>query len=191
MSPIRLFTGICSFVGCLSLIVPSLPKPSAEVTNSTPLILEKDEGEHRVARGWPGHPDPGETSILKVDPQNGGSSHLVLFTATLPPRNNIEAHKHPGADEILFLQTGTARVHLGDKVREAHAGATVFIPAGTTVSVENVGSEAVLLVCIFSAPGFEGFMRDTTVREGEKNIPMSKAEEDAVEKKHAHIVVYQ
>jgi hypothetical protein len=40
-------------------------------------------------------------------------------------------------------------------------------------------------------PGFEEFLRDTTVREGEKNIPMSQAEDDAIEKKHAHAVVYQ
>jgi hypothetical protein len=77
----------------------------ARVNKTTPLILEKNEGERRVVRGWPGHPDPGETFILKVDPKNGGSSHLVLLTADLAPGGEIVAHKHPEADEILFLQT--------------------------------------------------------------------------------------
>jgi quercetin dioxygenase-like cupin family protein len=154
-------------------------------------MFEKDEGERRVVRGWPGHPDPGETFILKVDPKNGGSSHLVLLTASIPVGKKIDTHRHPEADEILFLQTGTARVHLGDSVRVVHAGATVFIPAGAWISADNVGSAAVKLVAIFSAPGFEDFMRDTSAREGEKNVPLSQAEEDAVEKKHSHAVIYQ
>jgi quercetin dioxygenase-like cupin family protein len=111
---------------------PPTPLAQSPTPNKpTPLILEKNEGEQRVVRGWPGHPDPGENFILQVDPKNGGSSHLVLFTADLAPGKEIVAHKHPNADEILFLQTGTARVHLGDSVREVHAGATVFIPADT------------------------------------------------------------
>jgi len=88
-------------------------------------------------RGWPGHPDPGETFILKVDPKNGGSSHLVFMTGDLAPDGEIVAHRHPGADEILFLQTGTARVHLGDSERVVHARSTVFIPANTWISVTN------------------------------------------------------
>jgi quercetin dioxygenase-like cupin family protein len=108
------------------------PTPQAtNVTKVTPLILEKNEGERRVVRGWPGHPRPGETLILKVDPKNGGSPHLVFLTGEIGPGGEISAHKHPGADEILFLQRGTARVHLGDAVRDVHAGATIFIPANT------------------------------------------------------------
>ncbi len=34
-------------------------------------------------------------------------------------------------------------------------------------------------------------MRDASAREGEKNVPLSKAEEDALEKKHAHAVIYR
>ena len=34
-------------------------------------------------------------------------------------------------------------------------------------------------------------MRETSAGEGEKNVPLSQAEEDAVEKKHAHAVIYQ
>src|SRR5277367_3004882 len=78
---------------------------AANLTASTPLILEKNEGERRVVRGWPGHPDPGEAFILKVDPKNGGSSHLVLITASILPGKKIDTHRHPEADEILFLET--------------------------------------------------------------------------------------
>jgi quercetin dioxygenase-like cupin family protein len=172
-------------------LTPALTPEATNVNKVTPLILEKDEGERRVVRGWPGHPAPGETFILKVDPQNGGSSHLVFLTAEIGPGGEIPAHKHPGADEILFLQTGTARVHLGDAVREVHSGATIFIPANTWIAVSNVGSDAIRMECVFSAPGFEEFMREGSVREGEKNVPMTEAEDAASQKRHSHDVIYK
>jgi quercetin dioxygenase-like cupin family protein len=184
--------GVCAALVCGCTTRPSSPKSQApNVTASTPLILEKEEGERRVVRGWPGHPDPGETFVLKVDPKNGGSSHLVVFTADLAPGGEIPAHRHPGADEILFLQTGTARVHLGDSVRDVHAGATVFIPANTWISVDNVGNGGISLVTVFSAPGFEDFMRAGSVRDGEKNVPLSSAENDQIEKMHSGDVIYK
>jgi quercetin dioxygenase-like cupin family protein len=164
---------------------------STEAMKPTPLILEKNEGERRVVRGWPGHPDPGETFILKVDPKNGGSSHLVFLTGDIKPGGAIDAHRHPGSDEILYLLNGTARVHLGDAVRVVHGGATVFIPANTWISVDNIGSEVMSSVAVFSAPGFEEFMRATSAREGEKNVPLTDAENAAIEKMHSHDVIYK
>ena len=132
--------GSCVLLACCFGGMPlALAPQSGTSSKTTPLVLAENEGERRVIRGWPGHPDPRETFILKVDPKNGGSSHLVFMTANLAPGGEIVTHRHPGADEILFLQTGTARVQLGDSVREAHAGTTVFIPAGIWVSVSNIG----------------------------------------------------
>jgi quercetin dioxygenase-like cupin family protein len=156
-----------------------------------PLMLEKDEGERRIVRPHPGYPDAKETFILKIDPKNGGSSHLVFFTASIAAGGEIEAHRHPEADEILYMQSGTARVHMGDAVRDMHAGATIFIPANTWISVNNIGSDAVNLACIFSAPGFEDLMRAVSVREGEKNVPLSEAENAEVLKQHSHAVIYK
>jgi len=183
---------VCAVPLCGCAARQSRPKSPAEnVTISTPEILEKEEGERRVVRGWPGHPDPGETFVLKVDPKNGGSSHLVFFTADLAPGGAIHAHRHPGADEILFLQTGTARVHLGNSVRDVHAGATVFIPVNTWIALENIGKDAISLVSVFSAPGFEDFMRAGSVREAERNVPLSSAENDQIEKMHSGDVIYK
>jgi quercetin dioxygenase-like cupin family protein len=187
MRIVRVFAGVCAVIFGVGAAAPQ----AKNAVKVTPLILEKDEGERRVVRGWPGHPEPGETIILKVDPKNGGSSHLVLLTADLAPGGEIAAHQHPGSDEILYLETGTARVHLGDSERVVHGGATVFIPAGTWISVANIGKDHVSGVAVFSGPGFEDYMRAVTVREGEKNLPMTPAEDEEVEKMHAHDVVYQ
>lgn len=182
--------GACAIVVCAGAIAASMGAAQAG-GSPTPLILEKNEGERRVWRGWPEHPAPGAVFTLKVDPKNGGSSHLVFLTEDLQPGDKIDPHRHPGADEILFLETGTARVHLGNSEREVHAGSTVFIPAGTSISVSNIGKDVIHVVGIFSSPGFEEFMRDESAREGEKNIPLSKTEDDEIQKKHAHDVIYQ
>ncbi len=116
---------------------------------------------------------------------------MVFMTADIAPGGAIHPHRHPHADEILFLQSGTARVHLGDSVRDVHAGATVFIPANTWIAVDNTGVDAISMVAIFSAPGFEDFMRAGSVREGEKNVPLTEAENDQIEKSHLGDVVYK
>ncbi len=116
---------------------------------------------------------------------------MVFGTEDLQPGDGIDAHKHPESDELLFLQTGTARVHLGDSVRDVHAGATVFIPANTWISLSNIGGDVMSLTFVFSAPGFEDFMRAESVREGEKNVPVSKAEDDEIQRTHRYCVIYQ
>ena len=47
---------------------------SAADTVTKPLILEKDEGEHRVRRPRE-TPMPTAEFMIKVDPKNGGSRH--------------------------------------------------------------------------------------------------------------------
>jgi quercetin dioxygenase-like cupin family protein len=188
----RFSIATCAFLACGVASAPSAPtSQTANAAKPTPLILEKSEGERRTWRGWPGHPDPGPTFLLKVDPKNGGSSHLVFGTEDLAPGETIPTHKHPGSDEILFLQNGTARVHLGDAMREVRGGSTVFIPADTWISVSNSGGDAINLVFVFSAPGFEDFMREESVREGDKNVPLSKAEDDEIQRKHLRDVIYK
>jgi quercetin dioxygenase-like cupin family protein len=166
---------------------------SVSATKGTPLILEKNDGERRVwrpiegAQGWDAQPGP---FTLKVDRHNGGSAHLVFGTEDLPPGAKIDRHRHPGADEILFLQNGTARVSLGDRTKEVHGGATVFIPANIWISVTNIGTDAIGCVFVFSAPGFDDFMRAESVPEGEKITPLTKAEDAQIMKEHAHAVIY-
>ena len=156
---------------CSVLIGPA--KSASLVTSNglgavTPIIFEKNEGEVRVWR-----PIEGATGaqlgsfIFKVDRRSGGSSHLVFLTEDVPPGGKIDRHKHPGSDEIIFLQNGQARVSLGDKVKEVHAGATVFAPADTWIEVTNVGPEVIHGVFVFSAPGFDDFMRGVTPRGSE------------------------
>ena len=111
--------------------------------------------------------------ILKVSPKNNGSEHLVLITEDLPPGGSIAKHKHLGQDEILLIQTGTVHVWLGDEERDLHAGGLVFIPTNTWIALKNTGTEPSSLVAIFSAPGFEDYLRCRSVPASEQGISIS------------------
>jgi len=89
------------------------------------------------------------------------------------------------------LQNGRAKVSLGDRVREVHGGATIFIPANTWIAVTNIGTDAINAVFIFSAPGFEDFMRAESALEGQKLLPLSEAEDAKIMNRHAHAVIYE
>jgi quercetin dioxygenase-like cupin family protein len=132
---------------------------------TTPLILEKSEGEHRVRRPRE-TPIPTHQFTIKVDRKNGGSQKMWLGTEEIPPGAVIAKHKHLDQDEILLMQTGNAHVWLGTQERDAHAGAIVFIPSDTWISLKNTGNENIQLAFIFSDPGYDEFMRCVSVPAG-------------------------
>jgi quercetin dioxygenase-like cupin family protein len=151
------------------------PQSAANVA-ATPLILEKNEGEQRIRR-------PRETPIptgpftIKVDRKNGGSQKMWLGAEEIPPGGLIPRHKHLGQDEILLIQTGSAHVWLGAQERNVHAGAIVFIPSDTWISLKNTGSENISLAFVFSDPGFDEFMRCVSVPVGSPNPTMLPSDE--------------
>ena len=156
------------------------PTPSAQTSSNgnpaagaKPLLLEKNEGEQRVWRD----PPPGRFT-LKVSPKNNGSQHLVFGTENMAPGDEIPTHKHLGQDEIVYIEKGTIHVDVADQKRDLHAGGMVFIPAYTWVHLKNTGTETASLVFVFSAPAFENHLRCMSVRVGEKQIPMTRAEQE-------------
>jgi mannose-6-phosphate isomerase-like protein (cupin superfamily) len=167
-------------VGICQTQSTQLSSASTPEANAKPLVLEKNEGELRVRRMPADNTipisSPTSQFMLKVSPKNNGSHHLVLGTEELPPGALIRTHKHMAQDEILLIQTGTAHVRLGDQERDVHAGGLVFIPANTWVRFKNTGSEPISLVFIFSAPGFEDYMRCTSVPEGQKGAVITREE---------------
>src|SRR5579859_1466034 len=155
----------------------AVASPPARVTTK-PLILEKDEGEKRARRPIQGSSPAASAFFLKIDPNNGGSRHFVMGVEEMAPGGVIPMHKHLEQDEILFLQNGVAHVTLGGQQRDVHGGATVFIPQGTWISVKNTGSEPIGVVYVFSSPGYENYMRCTSVPAGKPVRPMTLQERD-------------
>ena len=167
---------------------PALIDGAAEVR---PLILADSEGERRLHR-----PPPAALSnlaapfILKVDRRNGGAPELVLFTEDIGPGQAIPPHHHPNADEILFIHAGTGVAKLGDQDAPVSAGAVIYMPRNTSVRLRNTGSGPLRIVAIFSQPGYEEYMRDISVPEGQAVVPLSAAELTAIRARHHAHVVY-
>ena len=151
------------------------PDPSDAASVSKPLLLEKNEGELRTRRPRP-KPMASTQFLLKVDPRNNGSQHLVVGTEDIAPGASIPTHKHPGEDEVLLIHSGTAQVLLGDQQRNLHAGGLVFIPANTWIGLKNISAEPVSVTFIFSDPGFEEFQRCISVPSTNTAPPMSEEE---------------
>ena len=175
---------VCAAIAILALgpaVAAGQPKRTRAETTAKPLIIEKNEGELRVRR-MPANSTavpmsmPSSEFMLKISPKNNGSQQLVLGTEEIAPGGRIRKHKHLRQDEILLIQTGTARVRVGDIEREVHAGGLVFLPRDITIELENTGSEPIALVFIFSAPGFEDYMRCVSVPAGQERTAISREE---------------
>lgn len=129
--------GVFSIAYCGALVARRTSvEQTTPASKPTPLILAANEGEQREFRTR-----PGATFTVKIDPRNGGSEHMAVVTEDMAPGDRILVHRHPHADELIFIQSGTGRVTLGDKVLEAHAGAIVFIPRDTWIGMENIGKD--------------------------------------------------
>jgi mannose-6-phosphate isomerase-like protein (cupin superfamily) len=154
----------------------------------TPEVLELDQGERYVRRG---SMDSTNVSILKVDGQNGGSADLVMGYERLAPGRTIAPHRHLLADEIIFVHEGSGIAEVGDLKKSFGAGATIYIPKNVRVSVHNTGSVPLAIAFFFSKPGFDAYLRDTSVPSGQPITPMSGEELAAIRARHRWHVVYE
>jgi quercetin dioxygenase-like cupin family protein len=109
----------------------------------------------------------------------------------LPPGYVIPPHRHLLADEIIFVHRGSGIASLGEREAPVSAGATIYIPRNVTISLRNTGATPLGIAFIFSKPGFEDLLRDTSVLEGQQVTPMSTEELARSRDRHRSHVVYQ
>jgi mannose-6-phosphate isomerase-like protein (cupin superfamily) len=134
--------------------------PQQALAGPQPAVIGAHEGERRFLRGGTA------PLLIKIDPVTTGSRRMVLGSSDLPPGDAIRVHRHLREDEILLVTRGTARVQLGTKLFTAGPGATVFIPQRTCIAVENVGTDTLTNIFIFSSPGFEQVLRGGLITGG-------------------------
>ena len=157
-----------------------------------PLILADSEGERRLHR-----PPPAALSnlaapfILKVDRRTGGAPEFVLFTEDIAPGQAIPPHRHPDADEILFIHAGAGVASVAGQDATVSAGTVIYLPRNTSVRLRNTGSGSLRIVAIFSQPGYEEYMRDISVPAGQAANPLSVAELAAIRARHRAHVEYE
>jgi quercetin dioxygenase-like cupin family protein len=164
----KTFIGSLCFLFCISCLAQS---PTGKV-----LVLEKEQGEKRVRPARAGVATLPVEFVLKVTPQNSGSQHLILGTQTIPKGGTVPKHRHLGQDEVVFLQHGKARFTLNGTDYVVHDGGMIFAPVKTWMALENIGTDDIQLIFIYSAPGFEEYMRCTSAPAGEPPPQLSEDE---------------
>lgn len=182
--PILLAVGSCAPASRNDSAAPQTVPSSVQ---ATPLILAVDEGERRIRRFTGNAP----AFLIKVDRRNGGSGDLVMGYEDLPPGAEIPPHHHPDADEIVFVHRGVGIAGLGDRKAAVGPGTTIYIPKHTRVTLRNTGPEPLSIVFVFPKPGFEEFLRDTSVPEGQPVVPFSEGELAAIRTRHASHVAFE
>lgn len=146
-------------------------------SSAIPLILEENDGEHRLRR--PQGPVGSESVpefIIKIDKSNGNAEDFYVGYEILKPGGMIPFHKHHNSEEVVILEEGGATVTVGDKRSVTGSHAIVFIPRETWVSVANTSNNPIHLYALFSHQGFENFLRARSVRPGEPLTPLTPEE---------------
>ena len=175
---------LLGFLSCSPPAPPSAARTTAAAP--APLILAVNEGEARIWSNW------GDTPFfIKVDKQNGGSPDLVMGYEDIAPGLVIPAHRHPIADEIVFVHRGSGVAQVGEREAAFTEGATLYIPRNTRVTIRNTGTVPLSIAFIFSKPGFEEYMRDKSVPAGQPVRPLSEGELARILEKHRWHVLFE
>jgi len=148
---------------------------------ATPTVFQADEGDRWMLLGV-------KPLIFKVNPVTTGSDTLVVGTEEMPPGNRIPTHKHLYEDEVLFVHKGAVRVTLAGRQYDAGTGATVFIPHGNWIGVENASNEPAMILFFFNKPAFEQCLRALSSRPGE-TFTMPPPEKMTAVEKQCHQVM--
>jgi mannose-6-phosphate isomerase-like protein (cupin superfamily) len=168
----------------------ALASAAVPASPATGLVLAEAEGERRMRRPRAGGRDARGPVIIKVDGANGGSTQLFMGYEDVPVGEAILPHHHPHADEILFVHRGRGVATLGGRSADVAAGATIYVPHGTRVTLRNTGTEPITIAFVFADPTMASYFRDGTVREGEPAPLMTPADVAARRARHRdHIVI--
>ena len=72
-------------------------------------------------------------------------------------------HYHDTQDELYFVHSGTARVEVGEEVRELGPGSMVHVESTTPRRISNVGDEPLVMLVVGGKGGYverDGHMVD-------------------------------
>ena len=125
----------------------------------------------REAEQSPGIPERGWVDMdvrWLVTKDSVGAAKTVFGVTHFPPGSRHELHRHPNAEEVEYLVSGSGVAYVGDDAIELGAGEAVFVPQNAYHGFENTsGSETVMAWCYAGAASLEdaGFV---TRREDEE-----------------------
>jgi oxalate decarboxylase/phosphoglucose isomerase-like protein (cupin superfamily) len=90
----------------------------------------------------------------------GLSENVSLMHVVLLPGQGHERHNHPGADEILYVLSGTGEQMVDDTTTfDVRPGHTVWIPMAAFHSTLNTGWEPLVLLAVYAPGGAENALK--------------------------------
>lgn len=99
-----------------------------------------------------------EVIATRYRAHDGGIAHIILDTrhlgtlmflahASVPPGEKLLGHADP-MEEIYIIQTGRARMQVGEDTREVGPGDAIHIPIGDFHELKNVGEQDLTILVV-------------------------------------------
>ena len=91
-----------------------------------------------------------------VTKQNVGAGKTVFGVTYFPPGSKHELHRHPNAEEVEYLISGSGIAYVDDDAVELGPGEAVFVPQNAYHGFENTSDdETVMAWCYAGAASLE------------------------------------
>jgi quercetin dioxygenase-like cupin family protein len=84
-----------------------------------------------------------------VDRDHGGSESTVINVSEFPPQRSHEVHRHPHAEEFLYILEGSGLHDTDEGSVRMTAGEVVFIPRNEWHGFTNDTDEPVKVLSVF------------------------------------------
>lgn len=102
---------------------------------------------------------------LTVAPEVNGAGRFSGGVVDVKPGMGHARHNHPGAEEIIFVISGTGEQMVEDEegnpvTRKVGPGTTIYVPEGRFHSTLNTGDGPMQLFVVYSPAGPELALRE-------------------------------
>jgi mannose-6-phosphate isomerase-like protein (cupin superfamily) len=96
---------------------------------------------------------PGRKLRWLFSPEGHVAKHCSMNVVEIGPYETVRpAHAHPGAEEIIYVLSGSGKVWVDEKIRDIEINSAVLFPAGSVHMVRNDNSQPLRLACFFAPP---------------------------------------
>lgn len=87
-----------------------------------------------------------------MHPAVHGNRAQSLAEAIVAPGMRTHLHQHRASEELYHITAGRGRMTLGQEQFEVRTGDTITIPPGTPHCIENIGTDALRILCCCAPP---------------------------------------
>ncbi|MGI6669854.1 MAG: cupin domain-containing protein [Acetivibrionales bacterium] len=87
---------------------------------------------------------------------NDDSRYTSVCIVEIEPSLRVKpAHSHPGAEEVVYIVSGTGKALIGEQINPIQPGSLVYFPEGVPHMLWNNGKELLKGICFYASTGKE------------------------------------